>query len=1118
MATSRDVRGGLVEMLRWDLVGPDANVGAQDEELPSAPSRWYLTGFLIPRDAPAAQKQDDDAREQLDMVSNQSAGDDEQAPETGPKKGADFPSSMGLSALVRASEKLLKVRVTWGDYSPVEGSAAGEEHARRRWRRTPRTVDVDVALDGARVQLEVPGSSGLKLDVMCKRVSADMLEIVPKGTRAVSVFLVNQRPHAPDDERDRAFVFQARLEVTAENGFVPRPDGRGKKSKDADDQLAALQYRDTFEFAAGHNLATHARVVDGHCASIVTTWIPNAEVERVKAEDVPGLMLDMETLSKMKSADEIARGLQPLMEQYAVWLTAQSAVQIDAKALAKTRTELIQDAGHVLERMQAGLAALKDPKVLLAFQVANRAMAWAARQRNPKDYTSKAPAWRAFQLAFVLMNLPGMADPKSPSRKTVDLLFFPTGGGKTEAYLGLAAVTLLLRRLHNPGISSAGMSVLMRYTLRLLTLDQLGRAATLICAMEQIRREDVQTWGTWPFEIGLWVGQKATPNRMGQKGDNNPDSARERTLAYQRDEHKASPIPLETCPWCNTRFKPTSFALWPNADNPLELRVICANASCFFTRDNPLPIQAVDEPIYRRLPCFMIATVDKLAQLPWVGQTGALFGNVQRHDDRGFYGPCDARAAGQPITGGRLPPPDLIIQDELHLISGPLGTVVGLYEVAVEALCERKDGDIVIQPKIVASTATVRRATAQIRALFGRPQVQVFPPPGPDLRDSFFAKTVPTTVDPGRLYLGVAAPGRNVKEVLLRVSVALLAAAQAAYRANGGKKPDNPADPYMTLLAYFSSLRELGAARRIVEDMVRDRASGYGKRREHGYANRKLQDDVVELTSRVSTDKVSEAKELLSHDFSAKDSVDVALATNMISVGLDITRLGLMVVMGQPKTAAEYIQTTSRVGRRVDKPGLVVTLLNSYRPRDRSHYERFEAFHQSFYRAVEATSVTPFSPRALDRSMPAVVTSMARHMKLEMSAPAGATEILKHKVALEKVAGVLADRAELHSGLLTKKEAEALRKNVKARTMDLLDSWFKVANEATAASDQLQYGLEQGTGWSLLHQPLDPELQTQSQDGRKFKAGRSMRSVERSVPLWVRRLDRPDEDEDGGAR
>jgi hypothetical protein len=287
-----------------------------------------------------------------------------------------------------------------------------------------------------------------------------------------------------------------------------------------------------------------------------------------------------------------------------------------------------------------------------------------------------APTWRPFQLAFILMNLPGIKDPHHLDREVVDLLFFPTGGGKTEAYLGLAAFTLVYRRLMNPGYSSPGLSVLMRYTLRLLTLDQLSRAATLICALELERQSDPDLLGPWPFEIGLWVGRAATPNRMGGKGDPDPNSAYRKTIAFQNDDRKPAPIPLENCPWCGEKFKPQSFQLVPNANNPLDLRVVCVNRRCDFTRNQALPLLAVDEPIYRRLPCFLIATVDKFAAMPWTGRVGAFFGRADRYDQHGFYGPCD-KDRGRPLPAP-LQPPDLVIQDELHLISGPMGTMVGL--------------------------------------------------------------------------------------------------------------------------------------------------------------------------------------------------------------------------------------------------------------------------------------------------------------------------------------------------------------------------------------------------------------------------------------------------------
>ena len=343
--------------------------------------------------------------------------------------------------------------------------------------------------------------------------------------------------------------------------------------------------------------------------------------------------------------------------------------------------------------------------------------------------------------------------------------------------------------------------------------------------------------------------------------------------------------------------------------------------------------------------------MDKFAALPWTGPVGGFFGRVDRHDKHGFYGPCDP-GAGLPLPGGWLPPPDLVIQDELHLISGPMGTMVGLYETALDELCAREVNGKKLKPKIVASTATVRRADRQIRALFGRTSVDIFPAPGPDRRDSFFARTHSTAQSPARLYVGVAAPGRSVKVALLRVYLALLAAAQKQYLAAGKAKP-NPADPYMTLLGYFNSLRELGGTRRIVEDEIVTQLTGRAARKrvnqpESDFADRKIKFEVVELTSRVSTDQVAKAKAKLATPFPDKECVDVAIATNMISVGLDITRLGLMVVLGQPKTSAEYIQATSRVGRSVDgkpddKPGLVVTILNIHRPRDRSHYERFNS-------------------------------------------------------------------------------------------------------------------------------------------------------------------------------
>ncbi len=571
-----------------------------------------------------------------------------------------------------------------------------------------------------------------------------------------------------------------------------------------------------------------------------------------------------------------------------------------------------------------------------------------------------------------------------------------------------------------------------------------------------------------------------------------------------------SPIPLENCPWCGTKFNANSFRLVPSEPAPQDLRITCVNASCAFTGDQPLPVLAVDEPIYRRLPCFLIATVDKFAALPWIAQTGKLFGLVERFDKDGFYNTAEPGRGNS--LGGPLPPPGLIIQDELHLISGPLGTIAGVYETAIGHLAERDLGNgQTLRPKIIASTATVRQAEAQIQALFGRASSMIFPPAGPDRRDSFFARTRLSQDVPARLYVGVGAQGRSLKVVLLRTALALLSAGQRLYKEAGGKSPTSPVDPYMTLLGYFSSLRELGGSRRIVEDEVTSQLRRYGNRRRRDpvdtlFAKREI-GEPLELTSRVSTDKVSEAKRRLSQPHSEdKDHVDIALATNMISVGLDITRLGLMVVLGQPKMSSEYIQATSRVGRDPNRPGLVVTLLNIHKPRDRSHYERFGYYHATFYRAVEATSVTPFSPRALDRALAAALVAYARHSVPALNAAAGAAGILTERAALDVVADAFADRALAHrSGLATSEQA-ALRARVRDRCVDLLDTWFKLADQHRTTGVTLQYGTEVGNLPPLLHGFLDEKLASKPEDYRKFRANRSMRDVEPSVDLFPKDL------------
>ena len=1134
-----EVRRRLVDSLKLDLIGPEPDSELAAEVLDQSPSRWYLTGFLVPLQGGEDQRSDPTASDDFEASGGDEGGatDDVTAPDPTSARRTHFPSSIGLSFLIEAQTRQITVEAHWGDYkseaAPADPKPGGTPPADAvdpvplevHWRRTPRTVvtvlDIQHKEKGT-IKRALAGTGGLELAYTVREIQAVGIAagLVAPGTRSVSVFLVNKRqPLQASDAWDERFAFQAGLVVRCVEPLVARPNLKDLNTKDWDEAVADLQYRDVYEYAVGHGLATHAELDEnGECHTARTCWIPSAEVERVVASEIPGVELRMETLADLADGAEATQAVGSFGTEYRGWIARQRAIAkgLDPKR-SVTALDLLQQADVAAGRIEAGIAKLADPLTLTAFRLANKAMAHAARRsRGPMqglDATSVAsPQWRPFQLAFVLMNLQGIVEPTHRDRSSVDLLFFPTGGGKTEAYLGLAAFTLVYRRLKYPGVASSGLSVLMRYTLRLLTLDQLGRASTLICALELERLADPDLLGPWPFEIGLWVGQASTPNRLGTKQDKSRSTARAKTIAYQNDSHKPSPIPLENCPWCGEKFGPNSFQLLPNPTEPTDLRVICLNRRCDFTRGRALPIVAVDEAIYRRLPCFLIATVDKFAAMPWTGPVGAFFGRVDRHDAHGFYGPCDAPGFGRRLPAGELPPPDLIIQDELHLISGPMGTMVGLYESALDELCARTlaDGQQV-RPKVIASTATVRRAEAQIRAIFNRSQVDIFPPPGPDRRDSFFAQTRrPGPSDQPRLYLGLAAQGRSLKVLMLRTYLALLGAAQLAYEEDkGDRNPGNTADPYMTLLGYFNSLRELGGSRRIVEDEVNNRLRGYQQRKRVGqargdFADRAIAYEVVELTSRVPTNQVSEAKRRLAQRFTTKDRVDVAIATNMISVGLDITRLGLMVVLGQPKTCAEYIQATSRVGRDPARPGLVVTLMNIHRPRDRSHLERFEVFHQSFYRTVEATSVTPFSPRALDRGLAATLVALARLGHGSMTAPTGASAILSERKQLEFVVEALANRAREPG----KDDAEQIRQVVRKRADNLLDTWTLIAEGYRKDGTGFQYNpAEAGAAQPLLREFMDTGLAGLHKRHKEFRANRSMRDVEPSVNLWLRTMD-----------
>ena len=1178
MTDSTTARAKIVELFRRDLIGPSPeDTDLANEVLKERPSRWYLTGFLAPVSSPNTiedKEEEDDLFTQEEAETSVSGDDtdgsggvagDSSEPEAPNTHRRYFPSSIGLTVLLKPEVAKINAVVTWGDYEAVsiseeagkekleetvnakEKKSSKDEEKSVHWKRSPehRKIDIPV-IDGRGNTIQIPDSSGskdlaggLEIETHSRIVNLSRLDGSQEEKRILSVFLVNKRFGFDDKKPDPSYAFQAKLELICENGFEPRADYSNEDSKDWDLQVADLHYRNSFEWAVGSNVAASwDENIDlsnqdiefsnfDQLNKVTRVWtnpLPQAEVNRVIPNEDPNLNtkvhFKMEELADICTKDkkDLVNALQHLPEFYQDWISAEEnkLTQLTDRH-QEVAKNLIAEMSRAKDRIANGIKALEvNDKARQAFRFMNLAVANAARRRNAgtdKDPSKvDSPTWRPFQLAFILLNLSALIDKQHEEREFADLLFFPTGGGKTEAYLGLSAFMIALRRLQGPGLLGAGIAVIMRYTLRLLTLDQLNRAAGVICALELLRTDEnnvaadgEKLLGDWPIEIGLWVGSDASPNWLKGKGQNDPYSAVGRINRFRLNPDRGAPAPIKACPWCGTEFSRDSFSCTPNVREPLNLEIRCANNNCEFTRDRPLPILTVDETIYRRLPAFLIATIDKFAQLPWLGESGAFFGHVNRFKkDVGFFG-ANEPGIGTPIGDEKeLDPPDLIIQDELHLISGPLGTIAGLYETAIDQLATRKIDGNLVRPKIIASTATVRRASTQINELFDRKVTKVFPPPGVDRSDSFFARAVDRAEVPGQLYVGLSAQGRGPKLVFLRSLTTLLASAQSIYAADPPSDTGEPssADPYMTTLCYFNALRDLGGARRIVEDQVQDRVTRYGAQRcriipdETPFVNRKIKEP-LELTSRVSTDQVAKAKQRLEKVFSKeeRDSVDVALATNMISVGLDITRLGLMLVQGQPKTAAEYIQATSRVGRDPNKPGIVFTILNVHRPRDRSHFEQFGQFHRSFYRAVEATSVTPWVLSALNRALAAVVVSCVRHLIPNLTPDEMAKNLKDHPKIAEQVIAIITKRAK-------EKNIPTGPDKLVELIHALIQAWKDTAETQISGGSKFTYADKKLS--RLLHAPLDPRLENLDEPHKLFVAGRSMRDVENQIFLDVR--------------
>ena len=809
----------------------------------------------------------------------------------------------------------------------------------------------------------------------------------------ITVCLVNRQP--ADGRLDLQSHFQSRIQVRLKPGcpgaILPYPTA---EPLDSEERSQELLYRDKLTFAVGHGCAADwtrsgATTADSVSAECLPVFETPSTTPDIRSSNGQPLVASMRLLSGIDPGSDGTSQIETIVSEYEAWIALQRGRFPGLSARLRDTAEAhMEQCSEAARRMRNGLSLLaSDPQIRRAFQLANLAMVTQqvrsrreartasfdhdtstllfAEPYEPLDLNSEraqGSQWRAFQIAFILASLRSTADAGDADRERVELIWFPTGGGKTEAYLGLSAFSIFLRRLRNP--ADTGIQTLMRYTLRLLTAQQFQRASRLICAMEYIRRQNAGELGEAEISTGIWLGGSTTPNTR--------DEARSVLRSLQNgDGREQNKFVLDRCPWCGAEMGPVNLTGgkgrgrrggiprvigYDRRDNTVVYA--CPDRRCEF--HSLLPLYVIDEDIYEKRPALVIGTVDKFAMLAWKPQARSLFGIAE--DGTRAYSP-----------------PGLIIQDELHLISGPLGSMVGLYEPIIEELCTDRRGTQVAKPKIVSSTATIRSYAEQVQGLYARDRTSLFPPPGLDADDSFFARVARLpdgSLDRGRIYAGVHAPGLgSLQTVQVRTFSALLQAPQPMAAADR--------DPWWTLLLFFNSLRELGTTLTLFQSDIPDLLKG-ALRQRLGISFQDVRQlrKILELTGRLPGDEVPKAISALEVPTISQQgqAVDVCLASNIIEVGVDIDRLSLMAVVGQPKTTSQYIQVTGRVGRKSDRPGLVVTIYTASKPRDRSHFEKFRSYHERLYAQVEPTSVTPFSRPALDRAAHAVVASYVRQL------------------------------------------------------------------------------------------------------------------------------------------
>lgn len=903
---------------------------------------------------------------------------------------------------------------------------------------------VNFSMDGARLTIKPTIENGLKdiplYDKDGNPIESENAKIsvwiqLTKDTRDASnnntyLKVLVENTSAPFEENEKRYYsivtegvntkafFGAKVEIQCEH---LSPYHLNDEFDSADKEQARLRflYRKIEDYGAGHLCS-----VDWFPKKATRVWSeflpmhdsPDVDVVPQKVVNTDGLshtekLIDSTTYLEFKrlstlsseSDDSIKQGLTLFVDSYKKWI---DSTIVDNSPAHKGLVEHVQ--GQCLKdytRLMDNIALLSQPKVMLAFRLMNTAMfmqLWHSSESNkklalahgedcknldesfykdadPEIRKGKGPAaWRPFQLAFILLNLDGIV--QSPSDPTwqkrnnlVDLVWFPTGGGKTEAYLGLIAFSILHRRLTN--LKGGGTTAIMRYTLRLLATQQFQRALRLILALEQIRKWGRYKLGDEQINIGLFVGAGALPNTW-------DDSAREKGLKtegerWNNDQPSKIPFESKVCPWCGAPMR------W----NEDKKTLTCENAFCVF--EDGLPVLLCDELIYATPPTLLFGTVDKFAAI------AHKVSKEPKNDSRRLF-------KLNKLT------PDLIIQDELHLLEGPLGSAVGLFENAVDTLSSRPGPNgITIRPKIISSTATTRNTDLQILALYDR-NVNVFPKNGLDFDDSFFAfykrrKDNAEEYDSKRRYIGVLPTGRTSMYTQIRLAACCFTH-RALFEAKHQNDLNNPdfikaVDYYFTLISYFNSKKDVGNTdAQFSTEFPKYTRQVYHRVLRHKWMlecfyalNRSFSN--CELTGRLSGAEIVKSLGEVQKKWNPNTRVphftqdgefvrgttppDFVLATNMISVGIDVSRFNLMIVNSMPRNKSEYIQASSRVAR--DELGIVFTLHNPYRPRDLSHFEKFREFHEKMYFYVDPISITPYSPQAIEKYMPAVLAAIIRH-------------------------------------------------------------------------------------------------------------------------------------------